>query len=77
MCQVNPSSDVRAVSKLETKPSMNINLTHNLLVHHIQVHTHEILKALVGITIAQGLMNVCEAYPIAKAMQKNTTHESQ
>ncbi len=51
-------------------------MVHRLLGHHSEMQTQQIAKAL-GILIAQGSMETCEACAMAKAKQKNTQHKSQ
>ncbi len=77
LCQMNASLEIGAALQIKSnKSSMNINLAHRLLGHNSKVQTQHIAKAL-GISIAQGSMDVCEACAFAKAKQKYTTQESQ
>ncbi len=77
MSQTNTNLEIGvALQTPANKPSININLAHELLGHHGEVQTRQITKAL-GITLTQRTMEVYKACAIAKTKQKNTTHKPQ
>ncbi len=70
----NMPRDVAAATK-EDSTTLSPNEVHHLFGHHNENRTLEIAKAL-GIVLTKGPMEVCESCAIAKAKQKNTTHDT-
>ncbi len=66
LCRVYASSEVRAISNMEMRTSLNIDLAHKLLGHHSKVQKRKIVKAL-GVRLTQDSMAVSNACDIAKA----------
>lgn len=74
MKQVFIQDEVAAVA-MRNPQELSPNEAHHLFGYHNKNRTREIAKAL-GIVLTKGPMEVCKSCAIAKAKQKNTTHDT-